>query len=237
MGVLRWRTPILIFTFTQRMISMRKNLTIFCIVALGLFWVGAAFAVNNTNAYFKLDVNLTTTGYQEGTPVVTGIEGQKQVGFAIYSQAWDNSKGFTVKFEWDSTKAEFRATKSGAAIIDDSIDINGVTITPPAENNILFGTGGSIASAAETNQPGLYTNSFYLQGGTASTTAVGLVYLAVLRTLTTFKTTDLLTVKASVTVSDENGVEKFLGYRYFNVNSVGVENSTWGSVKEKFKDF
>ncbi len=212
---------------------MRKNLTIFCIVALGLFWVGAAFAFNE-NAYFKIDTDLKTKGYQETQPKISGIGATKQIGFAIYSQAWDNAKGFTVRLEWDAAKAEYRVTKSGANIVDDEIDVNGSVFTPPAEANTLVGT---IGSAAETNTAGLYENSFYLQGGTASTTPVGLVYFAVLRTLSTFKTTDVLSVKASVTVSDEGGNERFLGYRYFNVNQVAVKDATWGDVKTQFKNF
>jgi len=213
---------------------MRKSLTIFCVVALGLLWVGTAFAAFNMNAYFKLDANLATKGFQEAQPTVTGIGATKQVGFAIYSQGWDNSKGFTVKFEWDSTKADFRDTKSGIKIIDDPIEINGPTITPPAESNILVGTTGS---ANEKNLTGSYENSFYLQGGSAATTAVGLVYFAVFRTSSTFKTTDQLSIAASVTVADEKGSEKFLGTRYFNVNPVAVKNVNWGDVKSQFKNY
>ena len=213
---------------------MRKYLTIFCVVALGLFWVGAAFAQSNANAYFKLDVDLATKGFQEVQPKVSDIAATKQVGFAIYSQAWENSKGFTVKFEWDKDKATFRDTTSNVKIVDDPININGKDITPPLEANILVGTLGN---SGLVNDPGMYTNSYFLQGGSAATTAVGLVYFAVFRTSSTFKATDQLSIKASVTVADEKGAERFLGTRYFNVNQVAVKNATWGDVKNKFKDF
>lgn len=213
---------------------MRKNLTILFVVALGLFWVGFAFAQSNANAYFKLDVDLATKGFQDVQPAVTNIGATTQVGFAVYSQAWDNAKGFTVKFEWDAAKATFRDTTSNTKIVDDPITINGKTITPPAEANILVGTMGN---SGLTNTDGLYTNSYFLQGGSAATTAVGLIYFAVFRTASTFKTSDVLSIKASVTVSDDKGVERFLGTRYFNVNQVAVKDATWGDVKNKFKDF
>jgi len=212
---------------------MRKYLTIFCVVALGLFWVGAAFAANE-NAYFKIDADLATKGYQETQPKVSGIAATKQIGFAIYSQGWDNAKGFTVAFEWDSTKADFRKPPSDTQIQDNEMSVNGATITPPAETNIL---GSTLISAGEVNLPGKYSISWAQQGGAASTTSVGLVYFAIFRTTSTFKTTDVLSIKASVTVADETGAERFLGYRYFNVNQVAVKDATWGDVKNQFKNF
>lgn len=212
---------------------MRKNLTIFCLVALGLFWVGAAFAEFNANAYFKIDTDLATKGYQETQPKVTGIGATKQIGFAVYAQAWENAKGFAIKMEWDGAKATFRSA-SGTKITDDEITINGATLTPPAEDNIL---GTSLISAGETNTAGVYGISWAQQGGTAATTPTGLVYFAVLRTTDTFKTTDVLSVKVSLTVADETGAERFLGYRYFNVNQVAVKDASWGDVKNQFKNF
>lgn len=213
---------------------MRKNLTIFCVFALSLLWVGAAFGQKNANAYFKIDADLATKGYQETQPKVTGIGSTKQVGFALYSQAWESAIAFTVAFEWDATKATFRKPPSDVHVVDNELTVNGPIITPPAETNTL---GTSLLNANEKNDPGFYTISFAQSGGTASTTPVGLIYFAVFRTTDTFKTTDQLSIKASVTVADEAGKERFLGYRYFNVNSVAVKSSTWGDVKNQFKDF
>jgi len=210
---------------------MRKNLTIFCVLALSLLWVGAAFALNASTS-FKIDSNIATMGYQETTPaLVTGIGSTKQVGFAVYTQACENIKGFTIKFEWDSTKATFRKPPSDVSIIDNDITVNGVSIIPSVETNTL---GQSLVSAGESNVDGFYTISL---AGDTSTAPVGLLYFAVFRTTDTFKTTDMLYIKVSVIIADSDGNKTDLGYHYFYVNSVAVKNSTWGDVKNQFKDF
>lgn len=212
---------------------MRKNLTIFCGLALSLCMAGSALA-QNANAFYKIDTDLTTVGYQETSkPMVKDIGATKLVGFALYAQEWQNAKGFTVKFEWDGAKASFRSTSSTKIDLDE-LNINGVAQTPATEQNIL---GGSLISAGETNSTGVYSISWAQGGGAAATSPTGLIYFAVFRTSDTFKTEDLLSIKCSVTVADENGVERFLGYRYFNVNQVDVKESTWGNVKSQFKDF
>jgi len=214
---------------------MRKNLTIFCVFVLMLFSVSTAFAAFNSNAYFKLDSNLATTGFQDNSKLyVLNVGSGANVGFAIYSQAWNSSAGFTVAFEWDGTKATFQLPPSGTKIDAATMTINGASATIPAETNIL-GTG-ALLTIGETNSAGYYTNSF-ASLGTPSTTAVGLVYFAVFKTADTFKTTDQVTFKVSVTVSDADGASLFLGYRYFSVNQVSVKTSTWGDVKTQFKDF
>ena len=216
---------------------MRKNLTIFCVLALSLLWVGAAFAQLNVSAYFKLDTDLATQGYQETTPKVTGIGATKNVGFAIYSQALENAKAFTVSFEWNSAKATLRPS-SGVKPYNDEITVNGATITPPDEGNIL---GTSVNSLVVTDLPGSYTVSTFQMGEVpAATDPVGLIYFAVFRTTDTFTTTDGFYIKVSVTVAGEavpKNIETSLGYRYFYVNSVAVKSSTWGDVKNQFKDF
>lgn len=215
---------------------MRKNLTIFCVCALSLFLVGSAFAEFNANAYFKLDKNIATAGYQEGNANVTGIAANANVGFAVYAQSWDNASAFTVKLEWDVAKAAMRTAASGPDIlIEDTVTINGESIAAASETNIL---GSSISPLADpANTPGNYTISYFMTGGAASTTPGGLVYFANFKTSSTFKTDTTLSVKVSVTVADENGAEKFLGYRFFNVGPVAVENQSWGKVKSQFKSF
>ena len=211
---------------------MKKISVFICILFLSVFFAGTVFA-ENENAYFLLDTDLANAGYQ-GMGEVMDVGGKAQVGFAIYAKNWTNSAGLTVKFEWDGTKAEFRATKSMTSMVDDDMTINGAEITLAEEHNIL---AGSPIEAGTEDKEGFFTSS-YATTEDPSTAAEGLIYLAVFRTVDTFKITDALTIKASVTVSDKDGNERFLGTRYFHVNvSVGVEEATWGEVKKQYKDF
>jgi len=215
------------------MISMRKNLTIFCVLALSLFLVGNALA-QNASAYFKIDTDLKTVGYQEASkPYVTGIGATKLVGFGMYGLALEDVAGVTVLFEWEGAKATFRTSSSGGKIIDDSMDINGATQIPAAETGVL---GASTISAGEKNEPGLYTVSLARQGA-GTTPASGLLYFAVFRTADTFKVGDQLAIKATVDISSAAGKTRTLGTRYFVVNQVDVKSATWGEVKSQFKDF
>jgi len=213
---------------------MRKISAILGTMLLTFFLANSAIAQSNLGAYFAIDTNLAEIGHQGKSPV-KDIGATSLVGFALYSQAWDSAKGFTVHFEWDSTKAEFRKSSGGVEIVDNDMTINGTSITPPVETNIL---GSSLISAGEINTPGVYEISQAQQGGEASTTAVGLIYFAVLRTLSTFNNTTPLTVAASVTVADASAATRFLGTRYFYVNQeIDVKTSSWGEVKNQFKDF
>jgi len=215
------------------MIYMKKISVVFCILFLSVFVAGTVLA-ENENAYFLLDTDVTTAGYQ-GMGDVLDIGGRQQVGFAMHAMNWTNSKGLTVKFEWDGTKAEYRVNSSMTDMVDDDMNINGADIVLANEDNIL---AGSLISSGVVDNEGLYTISYAKQGGDASKAAQGLIYLAVFRTVDAFKTTDALTIKASCTVADENGKERFLGTRYFHVNiPVGVEDATWGEVKKQYKDF
>ena len=212
---------------------MKKLSAVFCIIVISVLFAANSFAANES-AYFLIDTDLATAGYQ-GMGEVMEIGPKAKVGFALYAQSWENSKGLTVKFEWDGTKAEFRANDSTPSMVDDDDEINGAEITFAEEDNIL---AGSLISSGVVDSDGYYTISYAKQGGDASTAATGLIYFAVFRTLDSFGTNDGLTVKASVTVADENGNERFLGTRYFHVNiSVGVEEATWGQVKSQYKDF
>jgi hypothetical protein len=215
---------------------MRKISAVLGTLILTLFLANTAAAQFNQNAYFLLDVALATKGFVTDTASVQNIGPTTQVGFKVYSQAWDNAKGWTVRFEWDSAKAEYRTTTSGPGAYNDVLTVNGASITPPTEDNII---GNTVLKAGEINTPGVYEVSYAQSGtGAASKTAVGLVYFAIFRTLGTFKTTDPLTVSVSVTVADETAKTRFLGTRFFKVNQqVDVKNSSWGAVKNQFKNF
>lgn len=213
---------------------MKKISVFICIIFLSVFFAGTVFAANE-NAYFLLDTDLATAGYQ-GMGEVMDIGGTTKVGFAIYAKGWDNSAGLIVKFEWDGTKAEFRGSDSTTDMVDDELTVNGADeITLAEEDNIL---AASLISSGVQDTDGFYTIAYARSGGGKSEAAEGLIYLAVFRTADTFKITDALTIKASVTVADDAGNERFLGTRYFHVNvSVGVEEATWGEVKKQYKDF
>lgn len=213
---------------------MKKLSAVICLLFLFASLTGTAFAQKNANAYFLLDTDLVTTGYQ-GMGEVLDIGATAKVGFAIYAKQWEESKGFTILFEWDGTKAEYRSSESGVDIVDNDITVNGTAITLAPEANIL---GGSTITAGTRNETGLYTNSYALSGGSASTAPDGVVFIGIFRTLASFQTTNSLTIKASVTVADANGNTRFLGTRFFHVNmSVDVKPATWKEVKEQFKDF
>jgi len=214
---------------------MRKVTTVVSAMILSFVLAGSAMAQLNQNAYFLIDQDLATKGFQGATTAIKNIGPTTQVGFAVYSQAWNSAKGFTVHFEWDAAKGEFRKASGGPSIVDNQITINGASITPPVEDNII---GSSTITAGEINTPGVYEVSVAQQGGTAVTTAVGLIYFAVFRTLATFKTTNAFVVSAQVSVADANAQTRFLGTRYFRVNQeIDVKNSSWGAVKKQFKDF
>jgi hypothetical protein len=212
---------------------MRKILTIFCVLALAFLYVGNALA-QNANAYFKIDTDLKTKGYQDTSkPYVVGIGATKMVGFGMYGLGLEDVAGVKVTFEWDGAKATYRTTQSGAKIIDDPLDINGSTQTPAAETGVL---GSTTINAGEKNETGLYTISVARQGA-GTTAATGLLYFAVFRTADTFKVGDQLAIKASVSISNAAGKERDLGTRYFVVNQVDVKSATWGDVKSQFKNF
>jgi len=213
---------------------MKKISAVICIVFLSLLFVNTAFAQKNANAYFMIDTDLATAEYQ-GMSEVLEIGGKAKVGFALYAKQWENAKGFTVSFEWDKAKAEFRAGDSSSEMLDDDETINGAEITYAEEANILAST---LIEAGKVDEEGYFTNSYAQQGGDASTAAEGLIYLAVFRTVDAFQVSDALTIKASLSVADEDGNTRFLGTRFFHVNmSVDVKNATWKEVKEQFKDF
>lgn len=220
---------------------MRKNLTIFCVLMLSLFLAGSAFAINNANAYYMLDKNLATAGYQEGTTVVEEIGGSANVGFTIYAFVWDNARAYRIKFEWDAVKASFKTTgfpASSTSIVDqEGLTINGASnVTVPNEDNIF---GADIAPSPATTGTGSYEITYAKTGGGPATSLAegSLLYYAVFKTVAGFTTGDGFAVKVSVVVLDDNAVEKSLGTRYFYISAVAVKKSTWGSVKEIFKDF
>ena len=182
-----------------------------------------------------IDTDLGTAGYQGPTDVLE-IGARAKVGFALYAKQFEEAAGLTVLFEWDGTKAEYRTGDSSAEIVDDDMEINGVEYEPLADEANILGSG--LLTAGESSTESSYTISFAQSGGDPSTAAEGLIYFPVFRTSSDFQTSDTVTIKASVTVADGDGIERFLGTRFFHVNaSVDVKPATWKEVKDQFKDF
>jgi hypothetical protein len=217
------------------MIYMKKITAVICVVLISAFFAGAAYSqTTNSSSYFLLDTDLVTAGYQ-GMAGIMDIGASTEVGFAIYGMQIESIKGIEVKFEWDAAKAEFRDRDSGVEMFDDTVEINGSEITLAEESSILVGT---IGSSPLTDTDGEFSAAYFIQGAGGSETATGLLFFAVFRTASGFLTTDELSIKATVKVSDPDGNERFLGTRYFLVNqSVDVKPATWKEVKEQFKDF
>ena len=214
---------------------MKKIMSVLCMIFLTVFVANTVFAQNNTSSYFLIDTDLGTAGYQ-GASDVLEIGAREKVGFALYAKQFENSKGLTVLFEWDGTKAEYRSGDSSTEIVDDDMEINGVEYEPLADEANILGSG--LLTAGEISTDDSYTNNYALAGGDAITSAEGLIFFAVFRTSSDFQTSDTVTIKASVTVADEDGVARFLGTRFFHVNaSVDVKPATWKEVKDQFKDF
>ena len=210
---------------------MKKSLVVFFVLVLSLLVATLAVAQQNKLAYFKIDSDVGTTGFQGGS-IVEDIGGGERVGFAIYVKNVDQLRGFTVDFTWDAAKADFSGD-SGPAIDLDERKVNGAEVTL-SEASVLE----SVAGVGEVDEAGHYAIDYAKLGGDAvATTDYGLVYLLVLKTATGFTTSDSFAVTAKIAVLNDGGIRKEVGVRSFYVNGVvDVKTSTWGEIKNQFKD-
>ena len=166
------------------------------------------------NAGFILDADIETAGCQE-TGSIENPGRDSLVGFALYAKDWGNAKGFTVTFSWDPGKLAFRTASSSPDIASEDITINGETIIPAEEHNIL----GNQLLGLEEHLSGLYKKSFVKQGGEAINAQSGLIFFAVFRTMSSFSTSDTLAIRTSVSMADAEGVESMLGVRFFTIRA------------------
>jgi len=213
------------------MIYMRKTSVVFFVLVLALAVASFANAQDNKLAFFSIDADVATAGFQGGS-IVKDIGGGARVGFAIYVKNVDQLRGFTVDFEWDAAKADFSGD-SGPEIALDDRNVNGVDITL-SEANALE----SVSGVGEVKEAGHYKIDYAKLGGDAlASTDYGLIYLLVLKTADTFTTDDSIEVTAKISVSNDGGIIKSLGQRNFYVNgAVDVKTTTWGEIKNQFKD-
>jgi len=210
---------------------MRKTSVVFFVLVLALAVASFANAQDNKLAFFSIDADVATAGFQGGS-IVRDIGSGARVGFAIYVKNTDQLRGFSVDFTWDAAKASF-ATDSGPEIALDDRTVNGVATTLSEASGLE-----SVAGVGEVNVDGNYKIDYAKLGGDAlDTTDYALVYLLVLKTADTFTTDDNLAVTAKISVSNDGGVIKSLGQRDFYVNGgVDVKTTTWGEIKNQFKD-
>jgi len=210
---------------------MKKTLAVIFVLILSAVLSTAALAQNNSLAFFKIDADLNQAGFQ-GHQSAKDIGASERVGFAVYVKNVDQMRTYIVDFTWDGGKATFN-TDSGANVELEERTVNGVSCTL-SETNVL----GSVASLGQVNEAGHYTiTSAKLGGSAGNTTDFGLIYCLVLRTSATFSASDSFEIKAHIKVLDDAGAEKDLGERTFYVNSsVDVQTSTWGEIKNQFKD-
>jgi len=212
---------------------MRKSLVAIFVLVLAVSLTVTAFAQENKLAFFAIDSDLGTAGYQGGR-VVDGIGGGKRVGFAIYVKNVDQLRSVVVDFTWDGEKAARSGSDSGFNIDLDDRNVNGVDVTA-SEENVL---GSSVSGVGEVDEAGHYTITFAKLGGDAvATTDFGLVYCLILKTASDFTTDDSFAVTAKVSVLNDAGIQKELGQADFYVNgAVDVKTSTWGEIKSQFRD-
>jgi len=214
---------------------MKKIVVIFFVLVLSLLVVTLAFAQDNKLAYFKIDSDIGTAGFQGGY-LVENIGGGERVGFAIYVKNVDQLRTCCVDFTWEGSKATF-SSDSGFSIELDERKVNGAEVTL-SEDSVLALDGSGVSGAGEVSETGHYAIDFTKMGADAVvTTEYGLIYLFVLKTETGFTTSDSFAVTAKVAVLNDSGIRKEIGKRNFYVNgAVDVETSTWGEIKNQFKD-
>ncbi len=210
---------------------MKKIVVVFFVLVLSLLVATLAFAQENKLAFFSIDGDVGTTGFQGGYKV-EDIGGGERVGFAVFVKNVDQLRGFTVDFTWDASKAAFSGD-SGPAIDLDERKVNGAEVTL-SEDNVL----GSVSGILVVDEAGHYAIDYAKLGGDAvATTDYGLIYLLVLKTEAGFTTDDLFGITAKIAVLNDGGIKKEVGERSFYVNGVvDVKTSTWGEIKNQFKD-
>jgi hypothetical protein len=207
---------------------MKRCCVAFFVLILALSMATMAAAQENKLAFFDIDSDIATAGFQGGK-VIDGIGGGKRVGFAIYVKNVDQLQGASLDVTWDGTKAE-KAGETGPDISIDDREVNGADVTA-SETNAL----GSILSIPIADEAGHFAVDF--TGTALESSDYGLLYAVVLRTDADFTTNDNITVTVKVTVVNSTGVQKELGSREFYVNgTVDVKTSSWGEIKNQFKD-
>ncbi len=220
----------------ERMIFVRKISFVIFIISFALFASAPVFAQSlNGQSIFMIDSDLAQIGYQ-GFTTPTGIGPEEFVGFAVYAGNVDRLESFKVDVTWDPALAS-RDRDSDVLIFEDTITVNGQEITLAEEINIL---GEDPVSLSQIKEDGHYYGEFGRTGDAIVQEEFVLLYFILLETSASFSTDTSLVVTVKVTIGS-GGAEapRYIGQRYFNVNGISpdVKDSTWGELKNQFKDF
>jgi len=209
---------------------MKKTIVVVFVLTLALTLSSFAFAGENKLAFFKIDSDIATEGFQGGS-FVNGIDGGDRVGFAVYVKNVDELRTCSIDVTWESSKATL-ASETGKSIDIDDRNVNGVDVSLSEDSVVAF------LDIVDINEAGHYKVDLAKDGpGALSTTEYGLVYVLVLKTETSFTVNDDMVISVKVSLQNESQHEKDLGERLFYVNSgVSVKTSTWGEIKKQFKD-
>jgi len=222
-----------------RMIFMKKIFFVIFMILLGVFVSVPAFAQStNGTAYFMIDTDLATAGYQGDAVKVNDIGASQTVGFGIFVAKVNPIRSFNIDVTWDGALADM-STKSATMIAADDVTINGSAITLGETANML---GDPTKGPGEVKETGHYYGSYAKFGGDeVVSNNFGLLYFFSLKTKATFTKTDKLAVAVKTTIGWTTGGvgSRYLGQRYFYVNqgNTDVKNSSWGKIKSQFKDF
>jgi len=216
---------------------MKKILSVIFLISLTAVISSPVFAQTlNGQSVFMIDSALAQAGYQ-GFTTPTGIAGSKLIGFGIYVGKVEALKSFNIDVTWDPALASMD-NDSDVEIPDDDVTINGQAITLAEEANIL---GSATMGPGEIDEDGHYYAAFgKFSGDAVAQENLGLLYYFVLNTAASFNANTALVVTVKVTIgSGGQQAPRFLGQRYFYINSgsVDVQESTWGALKNQFKDF
>ncbi len=177
-------------------------------------WSDAPFSISPPRQTdFFIDSDLVNPGYQ-GVDRVIGLREENLAGFALYAQDWKEGKAAVIRMEWDSARAKFYSPGSGPHITGERLEVNGRTITPDPEWNIL---GDQTLYTINGITPGGVTVTLTRPAKTPAPLEEGLIFLALFKILPPFGTANNFDVRVSVDFVDNNGGEFALGMRWFTV--------------------
>ncbi len=168
---------------------------------------------SQTQPYIALDSDFSLLGIQS-TPV-QGVDGQTNVGFAVYAENWASARKYRVRLTWDSSLAEIQKNLSLLSADSQEITINNATVTLGTVKNI-FDTNRQLSVINDS--AGVYeievTSTASLDFG-SSLLQRAIVLIPVFTTVDTFGSSDELNVTVDVFTTGLLGVEKKLPTREF----------------------
>lgn len=170
--------------------------------------------IYNHDSYFMLDTTISNAGYQGGTTIDNpGTE--KFIGIASYIFKVTKLRSFSIDITWESTKARYVPSRSGASVESDSYSINGIdTVFMPGEKNLLLSDSSSITSIGEINDEGHYSITWAKMGGESVIADSGLLYFAVFKT----RSNEEFDIHFNARIYDDEGNETVLSEQTFIIN-------------------